>query len=148
MPQHRVNRQELPALPVVCVALVDPQGRVLMQQRPAGRDHAGLWELPGGKLEAGEGPIAALVRELREELAITVAPAALVPLGFAAEEAQDRARPVILLLYGCRAWQGEVTSQEGALCRWHDPVTLAALPMPPLDVPLVGLAQRFAAHAA
>lgn len=147
MPQHRVNRQELPALPVVCVALVDPQGRVLMQQRPAGRDHAGLWELPGGKLEAGEGPIAALVRELREELAITVAPAALVPLGFAAEEAQDRARPVILLLYGCRAWQGEVASQEGALCRWHDPVTLAALPMPPLDVPLVGLAQRFAAHA-
>lgn len=133
-----------PALPVVAAALVDAQGRVLMQQRPAGREHAGLWEFPGGKLEPGEGPIAALVRELHEELAISVAPGALLPLGFAASEAQAGVRPVILLLYGCRTWRGVVISQEGALCRWHDPATLGLLAMPPLDVPLISLASGFA----
>jgi len=133
-----------PALPVVAAALVDAQGRVLMQQRPAGREHAGLWEFPGGKLEPGEGPIAALVRELHEELAIGVAPGALLPLGFAASEAQAGVRPVILLLYGCRTWRGVVISQEGALCRWHDPATLGLLAMPPLDVPLISLASGFA----
>jgi 8-oxo-dGTP diphosphatase len=144
MPQDRVNPHNLPALPVVAVALVDARGRVLMQQRPAGRDHAGLWEFPGGKLEPGEGPMAALVRELHEELAIGVASDDLVPLGFAASEQQAGARSVILLLYGCRAWEGKVASQEGAICRWLAPAALAALPMPPLDVPLAELARCFA----
>jgi 8-oxo-dGTP diphosphatase len=132
------------ALLVVAAALVDAQGRVLMQQRPAAREHGSLWEFPGGKLEPGEGPVAALLRELQEELAIAVAPEALVPLGFAASEAHDGARSVILLLYGCRRWDGTPVSQEGATCAWVRPDSLAALPMPPLDVPLAGLAGRFA----
>lgn len=133
-----------PALLVVGAALVNAQGRVLMQQRPLGRDHGGLWEFPGGKVEPGEGPVAALVRELHEELAITVAPAALQPLGFAASEARANGRAVVLLLYGCREWIGLPDSQEGAICDWYDAGSIAHLPMPPLDVPLVPLAIGFA----
>jgi 8-oxo-dGTP diphosphatase len=134
----------LPALLVVAAALIDAHGRVLMQQRPEGREHAGLWEFPGGKLEPGEGPAAALVRELREELAIGVAPNALVPLGFAASEVRGDARSLVLLLYGCREWRGTPVSQEGASCDWFGHERLALLPMPPLDVPLARLAGRFA----
>jgi 8-oxo-dGTP diphosphatase len=144
MPPVLPDREAIPALLVVAAALVDAQGRVLMQQRPAGRDHGGLWEFPGGKLEPGEGPVAALVRELHEELAIVVAPDALVPIGFAAREPKDDARSVILLLYGCRNWAGTPVSQEGATCAWVRPESLAALAMPPLDVPLVEPASRFA----
>lgn len=137
--------------PVVCVvaaALVDPQGRVLMQRRPEGREHGGLWEFPGGKIEPGEGPLAALARELREELAIEVAPADCVPLGFAASEPDRIAaseRAVVLLLYGVRQWQGMVRSMEGAALAWTAPADLAALAMPPLDIPLARLAGDFAA---
>ena len=132
----------VPAMIVVAAALVDAQGRVLLQQRPVQSEHGGLWEFPGGKLEPGEGPLAALGRELREELAISVAPEALIPLGFAASEA---GRAVVLLLYGCRQWSGTPVSQEGASCRWVDPDQIAQLPMPPLDVPLAALARQFAA---
>ncbi|WP_353226915.1 (deoxy)nucleoside triphosphate pyrophosphohydrolase [Novosphingobium sp.] len=134
----------LSALLVVAAALVDATGRVLMQQRPAERDHGGLWEFPGGKLEPGEGPVAALVRELAEELAITVAPADCVALGFAANEGGPGTRPVVLLLYGCRTWRGDPVSDEGAALAWCRPARLPALAMPPLDVPLVGPAVRFA----
>lgn len=131
----------LPSLLVVAAALVDARGRVLMQQRPRSREHGGLWEFPGGKLEPGEGPVAALVRELREELAIAVLSPAFVPLAFAATEGP---RPIVLLLYGCRDWHGKPASQEGAEVAWYDPDALAGLAMPPLDVPLVAHAVRFA----
>jgi 8-oxo-dGTP diphosphatase len=133
-----------PALLVVAAALVDAQGRVLMQQRPQRREHGGLWEFPGGKIEPGEGPAAALIRELHEELAIVVAPEACVPLGFAATEAQGSARSVVLLLYGCRDWRGQPVSQEGAAWAWCDAASLALLAMPPLDVPLTPIAAAFA----
>jgi 8-oxo-dGTP diphosphatase len=144
MPEFRPTGTDPRALLVVAAALVDAQGRVLMQQRPVTRQHGGLWEFPGGKLEPGEGPAAALVRELHEELAIIVASQALVPLGFAASEAREGARSVILLLFGCRTWSGQPVSQEGAICRWYDPEKLSALAMPPLDVPLARLARHFA----
>jgi len=143
MPDTRFDSTIAPALLVVAGALVDRQGRILMQQRPAQSQHGGLWEFPGGKLEPGEGPVTALVRELHEELAITVTPGALIPLGFAATDADDGARPVVLLLYGCRIWDGQPVSQQGTQCVWYDPEQIAGLPMPPLDVPLVLLAAQF-----
>lgn len=131
---------------VVAAALVNGNNRVLLQQRPLTREHGGLWEFPGGKLEPGEGPIAGLIRELQEELAISPVADACIPLGFAAGEAP---RPIVLLLYGCRNWHGTPVSQEGAELAWVDPDALHTLPMPPLDVPLVALAARFARdHAA
>lgn len=130
------------AMVVVAAALADPGGRVLMQQRPTDRAFGGLWEYPGGKLEPGEGPVAALVRELAEELGIVVAPADCVPIGFAASEAGGR--PVILLLYGCRRWQGVPVSCEGAIVEWCTPAMIAARPQPPLDVPLGAAAISFA----
>lgn len=135
----------LPALVVVAAALVDDRGRVLMQQRPAHRAHGGLWEYPGGKLEPGEGPAGALVRELDEELGIAVDPADCHPIGFAT--AEDGARPVILLLYGCRRWQGTPDSREGAVLAWCTPAMIGALPQPPLDVPLGAAAIGYAAGA-
>ena len=124
----------LPALVVVAAALVDGTGRVLMQQRPADRAHGGLWEYPGGKVEPGEGPVQALVRELAEELGIVVDPADCRSIGFAANE--DGPRPVILLLYGCRRWQGTPESREGATIAWCTRAMIGALPQPPLDIPL------------
>jgi 8-oxo-dGTP diphosphatase len=116
---------------VVAVALEDEAGRVLMQQRPKGKQHAGLWEFPGGKTEPGERPVAALVRELAEELDIRVHPAALIPFAFAEDG------PVVLLLYRCTRWTGTPRAIEAAALRWDRPAALARLPMPPLDVPLV-----------
>ncbi|MDR6789625.1 8-oxo-dGTP diphosphatase [Sphingomonas sp. BE138] len=116
---------------VVAAALIDDHGKCLMQQRPAGKHHGGLWEFPGGKVEPGEHPAAALVRELAEELAITVARDALVPLGFATD------MPVTMLLYRCRRWTGTPRALAAQALRWDLPAALAALPMPPVDVPLL-----------
>jgi 8-oxo-dGTP diphosphatase len=127
---------------VVAAALVDRAGRVLVQRRPETREHGGLWEFPGGKLERGEGAIDALVRELREELAITVVPGACMPLGFANSDAGTRA--VVLLLFGCRTWQGDPVSQEAAHIAWYRPEALPGLAMPPLDLPLIPVVERFA----
>lgn len=123
-------------LTVVALALLDDEGRVLMQRRPAARAHGGLWEFPGGKVEAGEGPVTALVREIAEELAITIAAADLVPLTFAASPADEGTRPLVLLLYTCRRWQGEPVPEPGAELAWVETEALEALAMPPLDVPL------------
>ncbi|MBY9064590.1 (deoxy)nucleoside triphosphate pyrophosphohydrolase [Sphingomonas yunnanensis] len=123
---------------VVAAALLDPAGRCLMQQRPAGKRHGGLWEFPGGKVEPGESPVEALVRELAEELAVTVEPAALMPLSFAADAAPD-ACPLVMLLYVARAWLGEPRPLAAAALRWDEPDALAALPMPPVDVPLLAV---------
>jgi len=127
-------------LPVVAAALVDPAGRVLLQRRPPGKQMADLWEFPGGKIEPGESPEAALVRELAEELAITVDPAAAVPLTFAS--AALGARHLLLLLYVIRDWQGEPQPLAASALAWVHPSDMHALAMPPADVPLVATLER------
>lgn len=120
---------------VVAAALVDGEGRVLLAQRPEGKAMAGLWEFPGGKIEAGETPEAALIRELHEELAIIVAAADLTPLSFVSHGYADF--HLVMLLYLCRRWQGVPASGIGQALRWEWPAAMAALPMPAADVPLV-----------
>jgi 8-oxo-dGTP diphosphatase len=124
-------------LPVAAVALIDADGRLLVQQRPADKPMAGLWEFPGGKVEAGETPEAALIRELGEELGIDTQAACLAPATFASEPLGDRY--LLLLLYVCRKWRGTPRPLEGGALRWVRPVELHALEMPPADRPLVGL---------
>ena len=126
-----------PLLIVVAAALVDGDGRVLLQQRSAGRSMAGLWEFPGGKVEPGETPEAALIRELAEELGIDVEAACLAPATFASE--QLGARHLLLLLYVCRRWRGVPRPLDAAGLRWVRPVEMHALAMPPADLPLIGL---------
>ncbi len=121
--------------PVVAAALVDEEGRVLLQQRPAGKALAGLWEFPGGKLEPGESPEDALVRELREELGIMVTADALEPAGFATEALPGR--HLLLLLYVIRSWQGTPVALEADGLIWCEPAAMGAWPMPPADGPLV-----------
>ncbi len=122
---------------VVAAALVDASGRVLLQQRAPGRSMAGLWEFPGGKVEAGELPEAALVRELGEELGIEVDPAALSPACFAS--APVGGRHMILLLYLCRHWRGTPRPLDASALQWALPVEMRGLAMPPADNPLIGL---------
>lgn len=122
---------------VVAAALIDRDGRLLVQQRPEGGSMAGLWEFPGGKLEPGETPEAALIRELDEELAIDVDHACLAPACFASDTLGDR--HLLLLLYVCRKWRGTPVAQHATALRWVRPVELHALAMPPADKPLIGL---------
>lgn len=124
-------------LPVVAAALVDLEGRVLLQQRPEGKSLAGLWEFPGGKVEPGETPEAALIRELEEELAIAVPHACLAPAAFASAPLGDR--HLLLLLYITRKWTGVPRALEATALRWVRPNEMHALPMPPADRPLIGL---------
>jgi 8-oxo-dGTP diphosphatase len=124
-------------LPVVCVALVDVDGRVLLAQRPAGKPMAGLWEFPGGKVHPDETPEAALIRELREELGIDVAEACLAPFTFASHRYESF--QILLLLYVCRRWQGTVTACEGQKLAWVRPVKMDDYAMPPADKPLVAM---------
>lgn len=126
-----------PLLHVAAVALVDADGRVLLQQRPEGKPMAGLWEFPGGKLEPGETPEAALVRELQEELGIDTHVSCLAPAAFASETLGER--HMLLLLYICRKWTGTVIAREAAALKWVRPVQMHALDMPPADRPLIGL---------
>jgi 8-oxo-dGTP diphosphatase len=121
---------------VAAAALIDRDGRVLVQQRRGGM-HAGLWEFPGGKLEPGETPAVALVRELAEELAIDVETACLAPAAFASEPLG--ARQLLLLLHVCRKWKGMPQPIAAAALRWVRPIELHALDMPPADRPLIGL---------
>lgn len=118
-------------LPVVAAALIDGHGRVLVQQRAPGKHHAGLWEFPGGKIERDETPEAALVRELAEELAITVDPADISPIDFTGVPHGDR--HLLLLLYSVARWLGEPQAIDAAAIGWRTPAELAALPMPPAD---------------
>ena len=120
---------------VVCVALIDTDGRVLLAERPAGKPLAGLWEFPGGKIHPGETPEAALIRELHEELGIDVAEACLSPLTFASHGYPDL--HVILLLYVCRRWKGLVTAREGQKVSWVRPQRFDDYPMPPADKGLI-----------
>lgn len=124
-------------LVVVAAALVDADGRLLVQQRPAGTPMAGLWEFPGGKVEDGETPEEALVRELGEELAVNVDHACLAPACFASEQLGER--HLLLLLYVCRKWGGVPVANHAQALRWVRAVELHALDMPPADKPLIGL---------
>lgn len=120
---------------VVAVALVDPDGRVLIQQRPEGKELAGLWEFPGGKVEAGERPEETLIRELAEELGIAVEEPCLAPLTFASH-AYARFH-LLMPLYICRRWNGFARALEGQTLAWARPRDLRAYPMPPADAPLI-----------
>jgi 8-oxo-dGTP diphosphatase len=122
---------------VVAAALIDAEGRVLLQQRAPGRAMAGLWEFPGGKVEPGELPEAALVRELDEELGIATDEAALEPACFAS--APVGGRHMILLLYLCRAWRGEPRPLDASALKWLTPAQMAPAEMPPADQPLIAL---------
>lgn len=125
---------------VVAAALVDETGRVLVQRRPAGKPMAGLWEFPGGKVEPGELPEAALARELKEELDIAAGADKLVPCAFASESLG--ARHLLLLLYTLREWSGEPVAQHADALLWVQPAELRGLAMPPADIPLIDLLER------
>jgi 8-oxo-dGTP diphosphatase len=120
---------------VVAVALIDADHRVLVAQRPEGKQLGGLWEFPGGKVDPGERPEQALIRELREELAIEVKPSCLAPLTFASHAYDDF--HLLMPLYACRRWQGSVVAREGQALKWLYPWKLGDLPMPPADAPLI-----------
>ena len=120
---------------VSAVALIDADGRVLLAQRPEGKTLAGLWEFPGGKVESGETPEAALIRELHEELGIDTWKSCLAPLTFASHSYEDF--HLLMPLFACRRWQGIVRAQEGQKLAWVRARDLASYPMPPADIPLV-----------
>ena len=120
---------------VVACALVDADNRVLVAQRPAHKQLGGLWEFPGGKLEPGERPEDALVRELKEELGITTKVPCLAPLTFASHAYDDF--HLLMPLYVCRRWEGTPESREGQALKWLRPTALRDLPMPPADIPLI-----------
>ncbi len=120
---------------VAACALVDPDGRVLLAQRPEGKSMAGLWEFPGGKVEAGERPEDTLIRELREELGIGVREECLAPLAFASHSYPDF--HLLMPLYICRRWEGTVKPQEAQAITWVRPNRLRDYKMPPADEPLV-----------
>lgn len=126
---------------VVACALVDPDGRVLLAQRPEGRSMAGLWEFPGGKVDTGEVPEAALIRELKEELGIDVSLSCIAPLTFASHAYPDF--HLLMPLYVCRRWLGDVAAQEGQTLAWAPTHRLNDYPMPPADVPLVPMLRDF-----
>ncbi len=130
-----------PLLLVVACALVDGDGRVLIAQRPQGKSLAGLWEFPGGKLEPGETPEQALIRELREELGIEVAEACLAPFVFTTHAYE--AFHLLMPLWLCRRWSGVVQAREHAATAWVKPAKLADYPMPPADEPLVAYLRDF-----
>lgn len=120
---------------VAAVALLDADGRVLIAQRPEGKQLAGLWEFPGGKLEPGERPEETLIRELHEELGITVKEACLAPLTFASHAYETF--HLLMPLYVCRRWEGTVHAKEGQALKWVMPNRLRDYPMPPADEPLI-----------
>ncbi len=124
-----------PILFVVAAALIDADNRVLIAERPAGKSLAGLWEFPGGKLGLGETPEEALVRELKEELDIEVCLDCLAPFTFASHTYETF--HLMMPLYLCRNWDGEITPREGQRVKWVRPSKLTGYPMPPADLPLI-----------
>lgn len=134
----RLLQKKSTPLLVVAAALVRSDGSVLLQRRRFQAQHGGLWEFPGGKVERGETPAMALVREIEEELGVEIAPGDLEPLTFAGDAilAPDRERALVILLYTCRRWQGEPECRDGEEIGWFVPAQFSTLKMPPLDYPL------------
>lgn len=126
---------------VAAVALVDADGRVLIAQRPADKAMSGLWEFPGGKVDPGETPESALIRELREELAIDTVASCLAPFTFASHGYDDF--HLLMPLYLCRKWEGTPQALEHQALQWVRPMRLADYPMPPADVPLIAMLRDF-----
>ena len=120
---------------VSAAALIDPDGRVLLAQRPEGKSLAGLWEFPGGKVEPGESPETALIRELKEEIGIDTWKSCLAPLTFASHAYDDF--HLLMPLFVCRRWEGIATPREGQKLAWVRPAQLRDYPMPPADLPLI-----------
>ena len=129
----------LPLVYVSAVALVDTDGRVLLAQRPEGKPMAGLWEFPGGKIETGETPEQALIRELHEELAIDTAESCLAPIGFASHSYDSF--HLVMLLFACRKWTGSPRAVEGGALQWVRPNQLCNHTMPAADLPLIPILQ-------
>jgi 8-oxo-dGTP diphosphatase len=129
----------LKLLLVAALALIDEDGRVLLTQRPEGKSLAGLWEFPGGKVEPGETPEAALIREIREELGIELRAPCIAPLTFASHTYETF--HLLMPLYVCRRWEGEVEPQEGQAIAWVRAAKLRDYPMPPADLPLIPILQ-------
>ncbi len=120
---------------VSAVALIDRDGRILLAQRPEGKAMAGLWEFPGGKVEIGETPELALIRELREELGVDTWASCLAPLTFASHSYRDF--HLLMPLFACRKWEGVARSREGQKLRWVPVAAMGEYPMPPADTPLI-----------
>ncbi len=120
---------------VSAVALIDADGRVLLAQRPKGKSLAGLWEFPGGKVEPGESPEAALIREMKEELGIDTWKSCLAPLTFASHSYPEF--HLLMPLFACRRWEGVALGREGQALAWVKPQNLRNYPMPPADLPLI-----------
>lgn len=131
----------IPIILVSACALVDIEGRVLLAQRPEGKSMAGLWEFPGGKVEADESPEETLIRELKEELEIDVTASCLAPFTFASHAYETF--HLLMPLYVCRKWQGIPTPVEGQVLKWVRPARMGEYPMPPADVPLVAMLRDF-----
>ncbi|OHC74977.1 MAG: NTP pyrophosphohydrolase [Rhodospirillales bacterium RIFCSPLOWO2_12_FULL_58_28] len=131
----------LPTVLAAAAAIIDTDGRVLLAERPAGKSMAGFWEFPGGKVHQGETPEAALVRELKEELAIDISESCLAPFTFASHIYDDF--HLLMPLYVCRVWRGAVTPLEGQQLKWLKPVRMMDLKMLPADKPLVAMLRDF-----
>ncbi|WOF75252.1 (deoxy)nucleoside triphosphate pyrophosphohydrolase [Parvibaculaceae bacterium PLY_AMNH_Bact1] len=132
---------DLPIVLVSACALVDIEGRVLLAQRPEGKSMAGLWEFPGGKVEPGETPEVALIRELKEELELDVTASCLAPFTFASHTYEKF--HLLMPLYVCRKWNGIPTPVEGQVLKWVRPIRMGDYPMPPADEPLVAMLRDF-----
>lgn len=126
-----------PIVLVAAVALIDVDGRVLLAERPPGKHLAGMWEFPGGKVQPGETPEAALIRELDEELGIGTHESCLAPFTFASHSYENF--HLLMPLYVCRKWQGIATAREGQRLKWVRPAQLSEYPMPPADKPLIAM---------
>ena len=124
-----------PIILVAAIALIDADNRVLIAQRPKGKSMEGLWEFPGGKVEAGETPEVALVRELKEELGIDVCLECLAPFNFASHAYETF--HLLMPLFICRTWDGEITPREAQSVKWVRAIELSRYPMPPADLPLI-----------
>ena len=135
--EARAARPGAPVVLVSAIALVDADGRVLLARRPEGKSMAGLWEFPGGKVDAGETPEAALCRELKEELDLDVAESCLAPIAFASHAYDDF--HLLMPLFVCRVWKGTPAPAEGQALKWVFPNRMGDYPMPPADEPLVAL---------
>ena len=133
----RAARSDHPVVLVSAIALIDVDGRVLLAERPAGKSMPGLWEFPGGKVQEGETPEAALIREVREELGLDVTVSCLAPVAFASHAYDDF--HLLMPLFACRVWKGTAAPQEGQRLKWVRPLEMRDYPMPPADEPLVAM---------